>query len=120
LKQNGKFRPPNFLTPRISVTHFATSGVPLDAPGYSVTLLFAFYVHYICAEEFVDSLSYYICAELTICTTFLDLGIPRTEVRIPSFPAKNFRQRVWSNTPRVDQRGGGVVTAGHVVSQGHQ
>jgi len=47
-------------------------------------------------------------------------GFSRSEVRLSTVPAEDCCQWVWSHTSRVDQRGGGVVTAGHVVSQGHQ
>ena len=50
----------------------------------------------------------------------VDIGISRAEVRIPTVPAKDFRQRVRGNSTRVDYGGRGVVTAGHVVPQRHQ
>jgi len=50
----------------------------------------------------------------------VDAGFPRSEVRLPSVPAKDRRQWVRGHTSWTDQRGGGVVSAGHVVSQGHQ
>jgi len=34
LKQKGKCPPNLLIPPRISVTHFASPGVPLDYPGY--------------------------------------------------------------------------------------